>query len=167
MTIDNLDISRSIPDFDIEVLPLEGERRGGLYRVSLYSSAKHKLPIGRSELTLDLGWGDNSQISNFNSQILRASLSNVLFSTSLGEDERSGGRTAQFTSEELTGLNSAVAIVGQEGKSVTLNSTSDTVVPVYGVDGRVYRLYHLTGGHETITLPQGVYIINQQKIIIR
>ena len=164
-----------------------------LYRVSLYSSAKHKLPIGRSELTLELG-KNNGQWSMFNpegvasgssvvgeagsdikeprersgnSQLLKASLSNVLFSTSLGEDERSGSRTAEFASEELTGINDAVAIVGQEGHSLTLNSTSDTVVPVYGVDGRVYRLYHLTGGRETIFLPQGVYIINQQKIIVR
>ena len=137
-----------------------------LYRVSLYSSAKHKLPIGRSELTLELG-KNNGQLSIVNSQLLKASLSNVLFSTSLGEDERSGSRTAEFASEELTGINDAVAIVGQEGHSLTLNSTSDTVVPVYGVDGRVYRLYHLTGGRETIFLPQGVYIINQQKIIVR
>ena len=102
-----------------------------------------------------------------NGQLLKASLSNVLFSTSLGEDERSGSRTATFTSEELTGINSAVAVVGQDGNGVTLSSTTDTVVPVYGVDGRVYRLYHLTGGRETITLPQGIYIINQQKIVVR
>ena len=139
---------------------------GQLYRVSLSSSAQHKLPVGRSELTLDLG-KNNGQLSIVNGQLLKVSLSNVLFSTSLGEDERSGSRTATFTSEELTGLNSAVAVVGQQGNSVQLSSTADTVVPVYGVDGRIYRLYHLTGGHETITLPQGVYIINQQKIIIR
>ena len=60
-----------------------------LYRVSLYSSAKHKLPIGRSELTLELG-KNNGQLSIVNGQLLKASLSNVLFSTSLGEDERSG-----------------------------------------------------------------------------
>ncbi|MBO4730709.1 MAG: CotH kinase family protein, partial [Bacteroidaceae bacterium] len=110
MTIDNLDISRSIPDFDValhelsSVSPIEGGRKGGLYRVSLYSSAKHKLPIGRSELTLELG-KDNGQWSMLNGQLLKASLSNVLFSTSLGEDERSGSRTATFTSEELTGIN--------------------------------------------------------------
>ena len=170
MTIDNLDISRSIPDFDVSIAEVNNGQwsmvNGQCYRVSLYSSAKHKLPIGRSELTLELG-KNNAQCSMFNAQLLKATLSNVLFSTSLGEDERSGSRTATFTSEELTGLNSAVAVVGQEGNGVTLSSAADTVVPVYGVDGRVYRLYHLTGGRETITLPQGIYIINQQKIVVR
>ena len=165
MTIDNLDVSRSIPDFDVEIQELEDN--GQRYRVSLYSSARHKLPVGRSELTLDLGKSNGQPSMMANGQLLTANLSNVLFSTSLGEDERSQGRTAEFTAEELTGLNSAVAVVGQQGNSVTLSSTATTVVPVYGVDGRVYRLYQLNGGRETITLPQGVYIINQQKIIIR
>ena len=178
MTVDNLDISRAIPDFDVEIQELANNAQSSIlnaqcYRVSLYSSAQHKLPVGRSELTLELGKNNgqlsmvNAQCSMLNAQCYRASLSNVLFATSLGEDERSGSRTAIFTSEELTGLNSAVATVGQQGNSVQLSSAADTVVPVYGVDGRVYRLYHLTGGHETITLPQGVYIINQQKIIVR
>ena len=170
MTIDNIDISHAIPDFDITVAELDNGQRsmvnGQCYRVSIYSSAKHKLPVGKSELTLELG-KNNGQCSMINGQLLSASLSNVLFSTALGEDERSQSRTAEFTSEELTGLNSAVAIVGQQGNSVTLSSSEAAVVPVYGADGRVYRLYSLKGGRETITLPPGVYIINKQKIIIR
>ena len=166
MTVDNLDISRAIPDFDIEVLPLEGERRGGLYRVSLYSSARHKLPVGKSELTLELG-KNSGQWSVDNGQLLAATLGNVLFATSMGEDERSMSRTAEFTAGELTGINSAVAIVGQQGNSVTLSSTENCVVPVYGADGRVYRLYNIKVGRETITLPPGVYIINKEKVIVR
>ena len=94
MTIDNLDISRSIPDFDVSIaevgandspLKIGGVPEGGggmtnsqLYRVSLYSSAKHKLPIGRSELTLELG-KNNGQCSSglSNSEIVNGQLSMV------------------------------------------------------------------------------------------
>ncbi|MDO4951486.1 MAG: hypothetical protein Q4E49_05430 [Bacteroidales bacterium] len=111
--------------------------------------------------------GKNSgQRSVDNGQLLAATLGNVLFATSMGEDERSMSRTAEFTAEELTGINNAVAVVGQQGNSVTLSSTEQAVVPVYGADGRVYRLYSIKAGRETITLPPGVYIINKEKVIV-
>ena len=163
MTLDNLDLSRSLPDFDVSITELDNAQ---CYRVSIYASSKHKLPRGKSELTLELG-KNNSQFSILNSQLLSTSLSNVLFSTALGEDERSRSRTVEFCLEEPTGINSAVSIVGQQGNSVTLSSSEAAVVPVYGADGRVYRLYSLKGGRETITLPPGVYIINKEKVIIR
>ena len=172
MTVDNLDISRAIPDFDVSIAEVENpdnpkisNPKSQTYRVSIYSSARHKLPVGKSELTLELG-KNSGQRSVDNGQLLTATLGNVLFATSMGEDERSMSRTAEFTAEELTGINNAVAIVSQQGNSVTLSSTENCVVPVYGADGRVYRLYSIKAGRETITLPHGVYIVNQQKIIV-
>ena len=164
MTLDNLDASRSLPDFDIAIQELETDN-SQIYRLSLYSSAHHKMPAGKSELILDLGWTDKSQA--LNTKLQNATLANVLFATSLGEDERSISRSVEFMAEEPTGLNSAVALVGQEGNALTFSVAEESVLPVYGVDGRVYRLYHLNAGSETITLPYGVYIINKQKIIVR
>ena len=172
MTVDNLDISRAIPDFDVSIAEVENpdnpqisNPKSQTYRVSIYSSARHKLPVGKSELTLELG-KNSGQRSVDNGQLLAATLGNVLFATSMGEDERSMSRTAEFTAEELTGINNAVAIVSQQGNSVTLSSTENCVVPVYGADGRVYRLYSIKAGRETITLPPGVYIINKEKVIV-
>ncbi|MBR6714485.1 MAG: hypothetical protein IKI80_04015, partial [Bacteroidaceae bacterium] len=172
MTVDNLDISRAIPDFDVSIAEVENpdnpqisNPKSQTYRVSIYSSARHKLPVGKSELTLELG-KNSGQRSVDNGQLLTATLGNVLFATSMGEDERSMSRTAEFTAEELTGINNAVAIVSQQGNSVTLSSTENCVVPVYGADGRVYRLYSIKAGRETITLPPGVYIINKEKVIV-
>lgn len=163
MTVDNLDITRAIPDFDVEI----AELNDALWRVTLYSSARHTLPLGRSELTLDLGWGDAlTNSGNPDTQLFRASLNNVMFATSLGEDERSHSRSAEFLAEEPTGINGAVSIVDQQGNNLTLSATQNTVVPIYGVDGRVFRLYQLSAGRETITLPHGIYIINKQKIIL-
>ena len=175
MTIDNLDISRAIPDFDVEVSELNTEKISRerniafkTYRASVYSNANNKLPKGRSKLSVELGWGDvKAQVSDINSQILRATLANVLFVNSLGEDERSQSRSVEFVVDELTGINGAVSIVEQQGNNLMLNSVGEAVLPVYGVDGRIFRYYKLQGGNEVITLPHGVYIINKQKISIR
>lgn len=175
MTLDNIDISRAIPNFDVEIAELDIDNTVlsknedvQTYRVSVYSSAHNKLPIGRSELTLDLSWGDaKAKVADINSTVLRATLANVLFASSLGEDERGQSRSVEFVVDEPTGINGAVSIVDQQGNNLTLNSAGEAVVPVYGVDGRVFRYYKLQGGNETISLPHGVYIINKQKIIIR
>ena len=163
MLIDNVDISRAIPDFDVELAELTDD----LYRVSVYSSSRHRLPAGKSELTLELGWGDaKAQVHDIYAKVLRASIGNVLFATSLGEDERSNSRSVEFLAEEPTGINGAVSVVGQSGNTLTLSATDNTVLPVYGVDGRIFRLYTIAAGRETITLPHGIYIINKQKIIL-
>ncbi|MBP5360535.1 MAG: T9SS type A sorting domain-containing protein, partial [Bacteroidaceae bacterium] len=172
MTIDNLDVSRSIPDFDVEIQELENN--GQRYRVSLYSSARHKLPVGRSELTLDLGWGDNTaEIEGNNSpskiggvpereggmnKLLQINFSNILFSTSLGEDERSQGRTATLfiNPDDPTGIANA------NGQSSIVNGQS-----IYDLQGRNISDFNSSTLQPFNSLPKGVYIINQQKIIVR
>lgn len=166
MTVDNLDISSAIPDFDVSVAALDnaGYRDQSIdrYRVSIYSGANHLLPQGKSNLTLSLGWGSTARTTD----LLAVSLSDISFATSLGEDERTSSAAAQFVSGDLTGIGSAVALVGQEGNKLTFRATENSVLPIYGVDGRLYRLYKLSAGTEQISLPLGIYIINKQKIVV-
>ncbi len=174
MTIEDIDLNKSIPDFDVNVAALEADGSAGegsgasgaafdRYRVSIYSSAVHKLPQGVSTIQLQLGWGSNEAKAS----ALSATLANVLFVSSLGEDERSLSRSADFCTNDLTGLNSAVSISQQEGNQLVLLSQTDTALPIYSVDGRIYRVYNLQAGKQTIALPYGIYIINKQKVIVR
>ena len=154
LTLDNLDVSRSLPDFDIAIQELETDDsqvsnlnsqisniKYQTYRVSLYSSARHKLPVGRSELILDLGLADGVQFSNVNAQL--CSTSNVLFATSLGEDERSNSRSIEFRTEEPTAIN---------GKSVVNGASGSDVFDMQGrkVKGEADK---------------GIYIINRRKVV--
>lgn len=167
MMVDNLDISSSIPDFDVNVAALDNsdylDHSIDRYRVSIYSGANHQLPAGHSDISLELGWGSVAHSAD----LRFATLSDVMFATTKGEDERASSSAAEFVSGELTGLNSAVAIVSQTGNQLTLRSSDKAVLPVYGVDGRLYRLYQLSEGLDHISLPAGIYIINKQKIVVR
>ncbi|MBP5629553.1 MAG: CotH kinase family protein [Bacteroidaceae bacterium] len=153
MTIDNLDISRAIPDFDVEIQELANNAQSSIlnaqcYRVSLYSSAQHKLPVGRSELTLELG-KNNAQCSMLNAQSYKVSLSNILYSTSLGEDERSGSRTATFVinPDDPTAISSERMVNGQSSM--------------------VNGAYDLQGRKLNAQLPKGIYIQNGKKLLMK
>ncbi len=166
MTVDNLDLASSIPDFDVTVAELDNseyrDQSIERYRVSIYSGANHILPQGKSNLTLSLGWGSAARTTSLQS----ISLSDVSFATYKGEDERSSSAAATIVSGDLTGIGSAVALVGQQGNKLTFRASQDSVLPIYGVDGRLYRLYKLSAGTEQISLPLGIYIINKQKIVV-
>ena len=166
MTLDNVDVSSAIPDFDVSVSELDAadyrDASVSRYRVSIYSGANHFLPQGTSNLSLSLGWGTSARTTS----LLSVCFSDVLFATSQGEDERSSSATAKFVPGDLTGIGSAVALVGQQGNKLTFRASENSVLPIYGVDGRLYRLYQLQAGTEQISLPFGIYIINKQKVVV-
>ena len=167
MVIEDLDISKSIPDFDLSVMPLDkttttSEIANDYYRVSIYASANHVLPRGKSELNLVLAWGEADKSEG----LYNVSLSNVMFVNSNGEDERSAAQSSQFCVEAPTGINEFATLVAQDNNKLTFSATENTVVAIYGVDGKLYRLYELGIGNTTLTLPQGVYLVNKQKIVV-
>ncbi len=167
MTVTDLDISGSIPEFKLFTAKLgssgntDSER--DLYRISIYSSANHTLPNGHSIMTLSLDWGDCRNTA----EELTASVSNVLFANSLGEDERSASRSTRFRNTGLTSISNTAWVVSQNGNKLTIGATEDTTVPVYGIDGKLFGTYSARKGGCTITLPQGVYIINKKKIAVK
>ena len=165
MTIEDLDISASIPDFDIYISELNPDeyydKSLDRYRVSIYSSAAVKLPHGQSNVVLQLGWGSATNTES----LLSATLADVMFVSSLGEDERSESRSAQFTAADLTGLHSAFAFT-QHDNQLSVTATEPAAMAVYTVDGRIFRMYQLSEGSQTISLPRGIYIINKQKVVV-
>lgn len=165
MTIEDLDISQSIPDFDVSIAPLGADEYldndVDRYRVSIYSSANHVVPAGVSKIYLELGWGSSAPAN----KMLSATMANVMFVNTLGEDERAVSRSAQFCAEDLTGIHSAVSL-SQQGNHLSVRSNETTTLPIYSTDGRIFRVYQLNAGTQNINLPAGIYIINKQKVVI-
>ena len=148
MTLDNIDLSAALPDFDVEVSELSDSQTLKLYRVSIYSSARNRLPVGKNVLTLELG-KDNSQLSAANCQL---SISNILFATSKGEDERSRGTTILLQSDDPTGIEE----IGNTQKS-KLNTQT-----YYDLQGR--KISNLKSQNSNL---KGLFIIDRKKIIVR
>ncbi len=166
MTIEDLDISQSMPDFDINIAAIDAEEGQSTsidrYRVSVYSSAKHLIPQGASTIILRLDWGTHEE----STEMLCATMSDIMFVNSTGEDERTDSRSATFVHNQLTGLDNAVVTVAQNGTSVTVSAGQDTAVPVYCIDGRMFRVLELKAGSNRINLPSGIYIVNNKKLLI-
>ncbi len=166
MTIEDLDVSQSMPDFDINIAAIDPEEGQSTsidrYRVSIYSSAKHLIPQGTSTITLTLDWGSHEE----STATLFANMSDVMFVSALGEDERTDSRTATFVHNQLTGINNAVVNIAQNGRTVTVSAGQNTSVPVYSVDGRMFRVIDLKAGTNRINLPSGIYIVNNKKLLI-
>lgn len=167
MTISDLDISQSIPDFDINITPLdnsEGQTTDcDRYRVSIYSNAHHHIPQGTSTIILTLDWGTNQE----NNNRLCANMSDVMFVSANGEDERAEAQSASFVHNDLTGISNAMASVSQDGSAIMVTTDQDIALPIYNVDGRIFRVYELGAGTHQIKLPAGIYIMNNKKILIR
>ncbi|MBR3733636.1 MAG: hypothetical protein IKN22_03805, partial [Bacteroidaceae bacterium] len=171
ITLDDVDVSRALPDFDVSIAEVENTDKPQTsnlqpptYRVSIYSSARNKLPLGKNELTLELGCdgeelgvrseelGVNYQLSTINYQLSTVTLRDVLFSTSLGEDERSRGTTIQLQSDTPTGIENNEQRTENNGQSI------------YDIHGRK------ASGQSPIVngqLPKGIYIIDRKKVVIK
>jgi hypothetical protein len=162
MTLDDVDVSRSLPDFDVSIAEVENpdqpqtsNLQPPTYRVSIYSSARSKLPLGSSVLTLELGCdgeelGVNYQLSTINSQPSTVTLRDVHFATSLGEDHRSRATTIQLQPDTPTGIDNSEQRTENNGQSV------------YDLQGRkVNGQSSMVNGQ----LPKGIYIIRGRKVV--
>lgn len=167
MVVEDLDLSKSIPDFDYKVMELaangSADKATDRYRVVIYSAANHTIPGGASVIELQLGWGNMES----GSKMQNVFIDNVMFVTSLGEDERSVASAAPFCKDELSGISDIVSTMRQNGNELSFDSSESGVLAVYGIDGRRYRLYDVKPGLNTLTLPKGIFIINRQKVVIR
>ena len=94
-----------------------------------------------------------------NGQLSTVTLRDVLFSTSLGEDERSRGTTIQLQPDTPTGIENREQRTENNGQWSTVNGQS-----VYDIHGRK------ASGQSPIVngqLPKGIYIIDRKKVVIK
>ena len=72
---------------------------------------------------------------------------------------------SDITAIENVKENSQQLHIGVAHNAIILNSSTDTEVSIFTIDGK--RVWHSTvNGSTTVSLPQGVYVVNNKKIIL-
>ena len=133
----------------------------GKYRVIVYSDNGKALPAGTHELHLAL---NAAQALPESKRIV--STSAALLTNKVGEDMRLAAHSAQF---DVTPT--GIQHIGQEavvrgGKMLYVESVSAQTLSIYAVDGRLIKTVDLQPGKNVIALPNGVYVVNDTKIMI-
>ena len=131
------------------------------YRVAIYGNNGATLPLGTA--TLQIRVASEQMIPN-EERVVSVSAGRLV--TETGEDERLGKVSARFDME-ATGIgNNLVQQTVEGGSRLAIESLGDGVVKVYTVDGRLVKHCKVKAGKNLITLPSGVYIVNQKKVVI-
>ncbi len=132
------------------------------YRIVVYSPSSKSLELGQHDLTLVLKTDKMLSIAE-----RRVSTSSALLTTTLGEDLRMSPQTTMFdvATTSIANLNQNVAVEG--GKSLTIESLHAGKLNVYTLDGRCIRKLSLKPGKQSFSLPCGVYIVGDQKVVIQ
>lgn len=132
------------------------------YRVVVYGSAGDYLPKGTATLQLHL---TPEQMLAGDERIV--SLSRATLVNRGGEDERLGCMSARFDMD-ATGIHQDAAAqqAVNGGKALYVESLTAGNVNIYTVDGRLVKVCKVEAGKNVISLPAGVYIVNQKKVVI-
>ncbi|MDY4558717.1 MAG: CotH kinase family protein [Alloprevotella sp.] len=133
----------------------------GRWRVAVWGVLANPLPVGEAAMELTLTASRLIPSRERVVSIEAATLTNVQ-----GEDLRLSPRSAKFQME-TTGLSPVEAVSVEGGEALLLDSATPVDVPVYTLDGRLFRTLHLSAGRTRISLPAGLYIVNHQKVLIR
>ncbi|GEM_PF-614197 len=157
MELSDIVLPEEMAGYSKRIEPLDN---GGC-RVSLCASADQALPEGKLECKL-LMTGDDS----ISDGLLQVSLSNAMMATTTGEDERLNVHSAALDMN-TTGLYSPEEIRVMGGNELQVESRSDRVLRIYTLDGRLQGIYPIHEGRNNVWLPKGVYLVNNQKIIIQ
>lgn len=135
----------------------------GTYRLALYTDDSHALPSGNS--TLNIYLTANRMIPESDRVV---SINGAMLATAQGEDNRIAPRSAAFSLNATTGIARQGESYGVSGgQAITIESLQPAEVRVYSVDGRLLRTVHTETGTTRIDMPQGIYIVNNQKVIVK
>ncbi|MBO4641568.1 MAG: CotH kinase family protein [Bacteroidaceae bacterium] len=131
------------------------------FRVSLYASAQNPIPSGTNVFHLMLD--NNEEVPN---GLLTLSIANGMLVTEEGEDERLNACSVRMEMT-TTGISEIANLGIRGGSTLQVESSEDTILHVYSLDGRLVRLCNVPAGKSSLKLPRGIYVVNNQKIIIR
>lgn len=137
------------------------ELSSGTYRVVIYADNGEAIPVGAHQIYLAL---NPAQMLPEAQRLV--STSAVLLSNTLGEDLRVGAQTTSFD-VATTGIHQAhTATAIQGGESLVVESTSARTLSVFGLDGRCVKKVALKPGKNSISLPNGIYVVEDVKVTI-
>ena len=140
------------------VLNLEGE---GAYRVMVYSDNGAPIPAGTHEIFLAL---QPSQLLPAAQRVI--STSAALLTNKVGEDQRVAAQSARFD-VATTGIHTGTQTTAiRGGEALVVETVTARQIAVYALDGRCIKVVNLKPGINTITLPNGIYIVDETKVTI-
>ena len=131
------------------------------YRVIVYSDNGATLPHGTHTLHLAL----NSARMLPESQRV-VSTSSALLTHKMGEDRRLASHSARFdvAPTAIQGVTQTAVVRG--GAVLTIEAATARELSIFAPDGRCVKTLMLKSGKNIIALPQGVYIVEGEKVMI-
>lgn len=159
MRLDGVELSDAMTGAKVQA----AELGNGSYRIAVYAENGLTLPAGNTTLSVQLT--PQQMIPSANRVV---SISSAMLSTSQGEDCRLAPRSASFSLNATTGIEGQGATSSVSGgQAITVESLAPAEIHVYAVDGRLLRTVKADAGTTRIDMPQGVYIVNNQKVIVK
>jgi hypothetical protein len=95
-------------------------------------------------------------------------LTDGLFATASGAEDRAED-VALKVEDETTGVGTllgGIRVSGAEG-AVVVESATDAVLSIYAMTGQLVLQAEVKAGKSRIALPAGVYVVNNQKVIVK
>ena len=95
-------------------------------------------------------------------------LTDGLFATASGAEDRAED-VALKVEDETTGVGTllgGIRVSGSEG-AVVVESAADAVLSIYTMTGQLVQQAEVKAGESRIALPAGVYVVNNQKVIVK
>lgn len=133
----------------------------GVYRVALFSENGATIPAGTHQLEMAL---QTNQMLHEANRVISSSA--VLLTTKVGEDKRMASQSAKFNimTTGIHDVQQATAILG--GDVLTVETLVARTLYIYTLDGRCVKQLNIQPGKHTINLPEGIYIVDGQKVIV-
>lgn len=131
------------------------------YRVIVYANDGQPIPAGTHDLNLSLNVAEMLPVAE---RIV--STSAALLTSKVGEDQRLTAHTSSFdvTPTGISDVMQDIAIYG--GKALHVEAAQARTLSIYALDGRCVKTVNLQPGVNTIPLPNGVYIVENEKVMI-
>ena len=135
--------------------------QGNTRRIIVYSDTNSPMSTTVATLILSSTGVDQDHTDQL-------SLTRIRLADMSGDEERvpSVKADCSFT----TDINSLIADTGYTlsgGNCLTVTATTPSEINIYTAGGILFRTVQVPQGSTTVSLPQGIYIINHQKIFIR
>ena len=131
------------------------------YRVIVYSNDGQPLPAGTHEVGLSLNVPEMLPAAE-----RVVSTSATLLTNKMGEDQRLTPHASAFDvmPTGICDITQDASISG--GKALYVEATQARTLSIYALDGRCVKALTLQPGLNTIPLPNGVYIVDNEKVMI-
>lgn len=132
-----------------------------VYRVAVFSDKGATIPAGAHSFDVTL---KATQMLPEAKRVI--SSSTALLTTKVGEDMRMASQSAKFNigTTGIFDINQSTSVQG--GDALYVETLTARTLGIYTLDGRCLKQMDLQPGKHNISLPEGIYIVDGQKVVI-